>query len=95
MELIDSLTTRERELLSCIARGITETKEIAAAMRISPNTVSVHRSHVLAKIGVTSTAKAVLAGVRMGLNPEFYHHSPRGYQRLECHGAAALSYPKS
>ena len=52
------LTRREREVLRLLADGRSD-REIAAALFISPKTVGLHVSHVMAKLGVTSRAAAV------------------------------------
>lgn len=52
------LTRREREVLRLLADGRSD-REIAAALSISPKTVGLHVSHVMAKLGVTSRAAVV------------------------------------
>jgi len=52
------LTRREREVLRLLADGRSD-REIAAALFISPKTVGLHVSHLMAKLGVTSRAAAV------------------------------------
>ena len=52
------LTRREREVLRFLADGRSD-REIAAALSISPKTVGLHVSHLMAKLGVTSRAAAV------------------------------------
>jgi DNA-binding CsgD family transcriptional regulator len=52
------LTRREREVLRLLADGHSD-REIAAALSISPKTVGLHVSHLLAKLGVSSRAAAV------------------------------------
>ncbi len=63
--LVEQLTHREREVFDMVARGL-QTKEIAAALELSPRTVEVHRAHLAAKLGTTSVADiarlALLAG---------------------------------
>jgi DNA-binding CsgD family transcriptional regulator len=48
----DGLTPREREILSWVARGVSN-RDIAEALFISPKTVSVHVSALLRKFGVS------------------------------------------
>jgi len=52
------LTAREREVLEQAARGL-HAKEIAAALRISPRTVEVHKTRIMAKLGVRNLAELV------------------------------------
>ena len=60
------LTDRELEVLEHIAAGETN-DELAAALFISPKTVSVHVSHILAKLEVTTRAKATAIAYQEGL----------------------------
>jgi len=62
----DALTLREKEVLQLIAQGKSN-KEIAAMLEISPNTVAVHRSHLMERLGVHRTAELVLYAVQKGL----------------------------
>jgi RNA polymerase sigma factor (sigma-70 family) len=55
---LSSLTPREREVLDLAARGL-HAKEIAAALGISPRTVEVHKTRVMAKLGVRNVAELV------------------------------------
>ncbi|HKS45765.1 MAG TPA: LuxR C-terminal-related transcriptional regulator [Amycolatopsis sp.] len=54
----DSLSRREREVLTEVSRGLTNT-QIAAALSISTRTVTTHIEHVLAKLGAPNRAAAV------------------------------------
>jgi DNA-binding NarL/FixJ family response regulator len=62
----DDLTPREREILTHIARGLSN-KRIAFELGVSEKTVKNHVSHVLAKLGVTDRTQAALYAVRAGL----------------------------
>jgi predicted ATPase/DNA-binding CsgD family transcriptional regulator len=62
------LTRREREVLSLLAEGHSD-REIAAALFISPKTVGLHVSHLLAKLGAPSRAAAVAHAHRHRLFP--------------------------
>jgi len=62
----DSLTDRELEVLSGIARGLGN-KEIGAELGISESTVKGHVNNVLGKLGVTDRTKALLVAIRRGL----------------------------
>jgi FixJ family two-component response regulator len=52
------LTQREREVLDLVVAGRAN-KEIAAALRLSPKTVEVHRAHVMEKMQASSVAELV------------------------------------
>ncbi len=52
------LTTREREILSCIAEGLSS-KQIASKLFISEYTVANHRKNMLSKLGARSSAELV------------------------------------
>lgn len=54
--LLARLTEREREVLALVAQGYA-TKEIAAALELSPRTVETHRAHISEKIGSTSVVE--------------------------------------
>jgi DNA-binding NarL/FixJ family response regulator len=60
------LSEREREVLSLIAEGCTS-KEIAARLFISVQTVETHRSNLMAKLKVRNMAGMVVYAVRLGL----------------------------
>lgn len=61
-----SLTNREREILALLADGLGN-KQIAARLGISTNTVKTHLELLFEKIGVSSRAEAVAAGVKRGM----------------------------
>jgi DNA-binding NarL/FixJ family response regulator len=52
------LTQREQEVLKLVIEGKSN-KEIASLLVISPKTVSVHRSNIMAKMGVHNSAELV------------------------------------
>jgi DNA-binding NarL/FixJ family response regulator len=60
------LTAREREVLALVAEGRTN-GQIAAELVMSPKTVSVHVSHVIAKLGVTNRTEAAALSLREGM----------------------------
>ena len=62
----DTLTPRERQVLSLIAAGRSN-KRIALELGIAEKTVKTHVGHVLAKLGVTDRTQAALVAVRAGL----------------------------
>lgn len=61
-----TLTNREREILALLADGLGN-KQIAARLGISTNTVKTHLELMFERLGVSSRAEAVAAGVRQGL----------------------------
>jgi HD-GYP domain-containing protein (c-di-GMP phosphodiesterase class II)/DNA-binding CsgD family transcriptional regulator len=61
-----TLTTREQEVLTILARGLTN-KEIARALGISPKTAGSHVENIYRKLGVGSRAAATLKAVRWHL----------------------------
>ncbi|MBL8382253.1 MAG: response regulator [Burkholderiales bacterium] len=56
---IESLSPREREILSHIARGASN-KEIARALEVAETTVKIHVQHILRKLGLTSRVQAAV-----------------------------------
>jgi len=60
------LTDREREVLRLLATG-TSNKEIGVELFISPKTVSVHVSNILAKLGAASRTEAAAIAHREGV----------------------------
>lgn len=60
------LTQRELEILALVAEG-SSNRQIGAALYISPKTVSVHVSNILAKLGVSSRGEAAALAHRSGL----------------------------
>jgi two-component system nitrate/nitrite response regulator NarL len=57
------LTAREREVLGCLAEGMSN-KQIATALGISVRTVTVHVSNLLRKTGAASRTEAALLAVK-------------------------------
>lgn len=55
---LSRLTARERDVLECASRGL-HAKEIAAELSISPRTVEVHKTRIMAKLGVRNVAELV------------------------------------
>ena len=63
-----TLTSREKEVLTLIARGLTN-KEIARDLTISVKTVKTHVSNVLSKLHLLDRTQAAVYAVREGLLP--------------------------
>jgi NarL family two-component system response regulator YdfI len=62
------LTSREREVLEGVAKG-QRSKEIAAQLHITENTVKGHLATIYAKLGVDSRASTVAEAMERGLLP--------------------------
>jgi FixJ family two-component response regulator len=64
-EQLSLLTAREREVLEHAARGL-HAKEIARVLGISARTVEVHKTHLMAKLGVRNVAELVRFALAAG-----------------------------
>lgn len=60
------LSTRELEILQLIVLGKSN-KEIAIILKLSVNTVSVHRANIMQALGIHNTAELVVYAIRTGL----------------------------
>ncbi|HLE77923.1 MAG TPA: response regulator transcription factor [bacterium] len=65
-ERYDGLTSREREILTLIAQGLSN-QEIARNLYISIKTVQTHRAHILEKLGLHDRTELVRYAIRKGL----------------------------
>jgi two-component system response regulator NreC len=65
----DVLTAREREVLTCIAEGMTN-REIAEALVISSKTVERHRENIMAKLDMHNRVELVKYAIKKGLIAE-------------------------
>ena len=61
-----SLTARELEVLQYIVSGKSN-KEIASQLKLSVNTVAVHRANIMDTLGIHKTAELVVYAIRHGL----------------------------
>jgi DNA-binding NarL/FixJ family response regulator len=69
-ERFKQLSAREIQVLRLIALGHSN-KEIGELLGVSPNTVAVHRTNLMARLGVHKAAELVLIAVKKGLvNPQ-------------------------
>lgn len=59
----DLLTDREKEILQLLAEG-KSSKEVATDLNLSPNTVDTHRTRIMQKLDLHSSAEIVLYAVR-------------------------------
>jgi len=60
------LTGREREVLQLVAEG-KSSKEVAASLHVSVNTVIRHRQHIMDKLDIHSVAELTRYAIREGL----------------------------
>jgi DNA-binding NarL/FixJ family response regulator len=70
--VLDALTEREADVLSLLARGLTN-KDIAQTLILSVRTVEAHLRSVYSKLGVGSRTEAALWAVRNGYGTEPAH----------------------
>jgi len=61
----ERLTPREKQVLQLVAQGKSN-KDIAQLLKISPNTVAVHRANLMDALGIHGTAELVLFAVKKG-----------------------------
>lgn len=62
----DSLTEREKEIVRCVARGLSN-KEIADHLCVSVHTVTTHRRNICAKLEIHSSAALAIYAIIHGL----------------------------
>ena len=65
-DIKDSITTREKEILSLLAIGLSS-KEISEKLFISPHTVEYHRRQLLKKTKSRNIAQLIGTVYRMGI----------------------------
>ena len=66
LDSLNSLTRREREVLQMIAEGMT-TRQIAKQLFVSQKTIRTHRSNMMHKLDLHTTASLTLYALRKGL----------------------------
>jgi len=64
---VDRLTGRERDVMACLARGLSN-QAIATELGMAERTGRTHVSNILAKLGLTSRTQAALFAVEHGLD---------------------------
>jgi two-component system nitrate/nitrite response regulator NarL len=64
----ERLTAREREILVCLARGVSN-KEIARELDLAESTVKIHVQNILRKLNLSSRVQAAVYAVEAGLTP--------------------------
>lgn len=60
------LTVREREILTLVARGMTNA-EVATTLNLSPHTIKTHIDHILNKSGASDRTQVAVWAVKKGL----------------------------
>ena len=65
-QLISVLTTREYQVFTQIAQGISVT-DIAAAMHLSPKTIHVYRANIMSKLNMTNGSELTLLALKHGV----------------------------
>jgi len=63
---ICKLTRREREVLDCVASGLSN-RRIGEQLSISPRTVEIHRANMLGKLGARHTSEAIRIAIEADL----------------------------
>jgi len=66
MDMVDTLTGREMEVLQLMALGLTN-KQIALKLGISAHTVKFHVSSIYGKMGTNNRTETVKLGLKKGL----------------------------
>lgn len=62
-----SLTEREKEILTLLAKGVSSTEDLAERLFISQKTVKNHLASIFAKLAVSDRTQAAIEAIRLGL----------------------------
>ena len=62
----ENLTQREHEVLRALSKGLSN-KEIARQLNLSPKTIDSHRTNLLRKMNVNSTAALLVNAIKLGI----------------------------
>lgn len=65
-ELLETLTSRELEVLSLVADGL-HNRDIGARLGVSEHTVKFHLGTIFGKLGASTRTEAVQKGLRLGV----------------------------
>ena len=68
LDLFETLTKREREVLQLAAEGLSQ-NEIAQRLQISPRTSETHRANLMRKLGLQNQTDLVRFAIRRGIVP--------------------------
>jgi DNA-binding NarL/FixJ family response regulator len=66
LRVVSRLSSRELEVLSLVAKGMSN-KELAAALNLVEGTVKVHLTNIFAKLEVSDRTQAILVAVKRGI----------------------------
>jgi DNA-binding NarL/FixJ family response regulator len=69
LDLLDTLTLREREVAQWVAQGLTNA-EISDRLSTSQRTVEAHRSNLMRKLGLRTSADLVRFAMNRGMLPQ-------------------------
>jgi two-component system, NarL family, response regulator NreC len=68
VDIYETLTTREREVLHLAAEGLSN-PAIGDRLHISPRTAELHRAHIMQKLGLRNRTELIAYTLRRGLIP--------------------------
>jgi two-component system response regulator NreC len=68
VDIYETLTTREREVLHLAAEGLSN-PAIGERLNISARTAETHRAHIMQKLGLRNRTELIAYALRRGLIP--------------------------